>query len=193
MIEVKHGEFGALSANNFLITDKETGKSALVDCSSDGEEMRAFISGTDLEYILLTHGHFDHCDGVRDIAELTGAKIVIAEADRDMAKDITLNVGRFFKRGWKEYSPDITVAEGDTLSIGEETISVISTPGHTPGSVCYLVGEHFFTGDTIMVGGVGRTDFPGGSQQQLIESLRRIMPMTEKYSVYPGHGEIVLR
>lgn len=193
MLKVKHGVFGLLGANNFLITDEESGESALIDCSADDSSMRNFIDGGNLKYILLTHGHFDHADGVSGIAALTGAKVVIASADAEMANDTTKNVARFFTNEWHEYSVDMTISDGDSMYLGENEIKVIATPGHTPGSVCYMCGNLLFTGDTVMVGGVGRTDFPGGSQEELIASLKKIMPMTEKCSVYPGHGECVVR
>ncbi len=193
MLKVKHGEFGSLAANNYLLTDDVSGESALVDCSSDKFDMMRFIGSANLKYILLTHGHFDHCDGVRKVAAETGAKIVIAEADHKMSFDTTANVSRLFGDGWKEYTPDITISDGDVLRLGEEEIKVIATPGHTPGSVCFLAGEHLFTGDTIMVGGYGRTDFPGGDQEQLVASLIKIIPFTKKYSFYPGHGDFIVR
>lgn len=193
MLKVKKGEFGALAANNYLLIDDKSGEAALIDCSSDKGDMIAYIRGVNLKYILLTHGHFDHCDGVRKISEETGAKIVIAEADHMMSKDTTANVSRLFGDGWTEYTPDITINDGDVLFLGEEEIKVIATPGHTPGSVCFLAGDHLFTGDTIMVGGYGRTDFPGGNQEKLVASLIKIIPYTKKYNFYPGHGEAVVR
>ena len=193
MLNVKQGVFGLFGANNYLITDDEIGESVLVDCSSDSKSMREFIDGTKLKYILLTHGHFDHTDGVCGIAALTGAKVVLASADADMTDDTTRNVARFFTKEWHRYSVDIMVSDGDSLYLGDHEIKVIATPGHTPGSVCYISGSLLFTGDTIMVGGVGRTDFPGGNQDELIASLKKIMPMTEKCSVYPGHGEYIIR
>ncbi len=193
MLKVKHGEFGVLAANNFLLTDDQSGESALIDCSSDKFDMMHFIGGVNLKYILLTHGHFDHCDGVQKVAKETGAKIVIAEADHKMSADTTANVSRLFGNGWIEYKPDITINDGDVLMLGKEEIKVIATPGHTPGSVCYLAGDHLFTGDTIFVDGYGRTDFPGGDQAKLFESLMMIIPYIKKYNYYPGHGRIVVR
>jgi len=193
MLNVKYGEFGSLAANNYLLTDTESGESALIDCSSDKFDMKRFIGSANLKYILLTHGHFDHCDGVCNIAAETGAKIVIAEADRHMAKDTVSNVSSLFGSEWKEYTPDITVSDGDILPLGKEEIKVMATPGHTPGCVCYIAGEHLFTGDTIMVGGYGRTDFPGGDFQELLRSLSKLNKMKSGYNMYPGHGEILLR
>lgn len=193
MLIVKHGVFGSLSANNFLITDEETGESALVDCSSDGSDMRQFIGAAKLKYILLTHGHFDHCDGVPEIAWAYGAEIVIAEGDRHMAADTAANVSALFGSRWKAYTPGRTVSDGDVLPLGKTEISVMATPGHTPGSVCYFTDDCLFTGDTIMVGGVGRTDFPGGSEAVLMDSLEKLLPYTRTRSVYPGHGQIVVR
>ena len=192
MLKVTYGEFGVLGANNYLLTDDRSGEAALIDCSSDKEDMIHFIEGANLKYILLTHGHFDHCDGVKGIAERTGAKIVIAEADHKMSADTTANVSRLFGDGWIAYTPDLLIHDGDILHLGEEEIKVIATPGHTPGSVCYLAGNHLFTGDTIMVGGYGRTDFPGGNQDQLVSSLMKIIPFTKNNNFYPGHGSIQL-
>ncbi len=192
MLKVKYGEFGSLAANNYLLTDTESGEAALIDCSSHRFDMMRFIGAANLKYILLTHGHFDHCDGVRRVAEETGAKIVIAEADRHMATDIHANVAALFGGEWISYTPDITVADGDTLLLGRKEIRVMATPGHTPGCVCYLAGNHLFTGDTMMVGGYGRTDFPGGDFQELLRSLRKINGIRANYHMYPGHGDIAL-
>jgi len=193
MLKVKYGAFGSLAANNYLITDEESGESALIDCSSDKDDMVRFIGDARLKYILLTHGHFDHCDGVHEISVKTGAEIVISEADSKMAADTHANVSSLFGSKWASYTPDLTVNESSSLSLGKHEIKIIAVPGHTPGSVCYLIENHLFTGDTIMVGGVGRTDFPGGSEEELYRSLSRILPMTKTNNVYPGHGEIVLR
>ncbi len=197
MLKVKYDMFGSLAANNYLLTDTESGESALVDCSSDRFDMMHFIGSADLKYILLTHGHFDHTDGVCRVAEETGAKIVIAEADKRMATDTHLNVADLFAASDRDYrfvpyTPHITVKDGDTLPLGNEEIRVMATPGHTPGCVCYIAGDHLFTGDTIMVGGYGRTDFPGGDFDELVKSLSKLNRTKSDYHMYPGHGEILL-
>ncbi len=193
MLNVKYGEFGSLGANNYLLTDTDSGEAALIDCSSHDGDMLLFLGAANLKYILLTHGHFDHCDGVRHIAEKTGAKIVIAAGDKHMATDTIANVSALFGSAWIPYTPHITVADGDILPLGKEEIRVMATPGHTPGCVCYIAGEHLFTGDTMMVGGYGRTDFPGGDFGELLRSLKKINGIRKDYSMYPGHGEIALK
>ena len=192
MLKVKHGAFGALWANNYLITDTESGECALVDCSGEIDEMLRFVGSGKLKYILLTHGHFDHACCTAELCEKTGAIIVIGEGDAEMSHDTYKNLSGPFGFSWREYTPNLTVKEGDVISLGNSEISVISTPGHTPGCVCYITDDSIFTGDTIMVDGYGRTDFPGGNVQQLISSLRRLEEIVCTKNMYPGHGDCAL-
>ncbi len=187
MLDVKHGIFGSLQNNCYLITDISSGKSALIDCSDDSDKMRDFVKGTQLEYILLTHGHFDHITGVKGIKDLTGAKVVISKEDEPMLNSSKESLAAFCGSPQNNVDADIIIGDGDVIELGESKISVIATSGHTKGGVCYLCDNSLFTGDTLFFCSCGRTDFPGGSVAEIKQSLKRLSSLNGNFNVYPGH------
>ena len=190
MLDVKYASFGSLQNNCYLITDTATGKSALVDCTEDSKKMRDFIAGADLEYILLTHGHFDHITGVKGIKELTGARVVIGAEDCPMLSSSKESLAAFCGAEQNNTTADIIVKDQDAIALGESVITVIATPGHTKGGVCYLCGDSLFTGDTLFFCSCGRTDFPGGSVSEIKNSLKRLALLQGNCNVYPGHDRV---
>ena len=189
-MKVKQGLFPPLDNNCYLLVDEATNCSALIDCSCWDRRMEALIGDTDLQYILLTHGHFDHIGGIGAVKEKYGAKIVISNEDAPMLSSPAKSLAAFSGfRKQEAILPDITVDEGDTIQVGGITVSVLKTPGHTVGGVCYLAEDCLFTGDTLFCESCGRTDFPGGSMQQIIQSLHRLAALEGDYAVFPGHGE----
>lgn len=187
MISVKFDSFGSLSNNCYLITDEKSGKSALIDCTEYSEKMRNFIGNADLEYILLTHGHYDHISGVRDVKKLTGAKAVIAAEDEPMLSSARHSLAVFCGGEQNDTTADIIVDDNDVIKLGESEIKVIKTPGHTDGSVCYICDDKLFCGDTLFYCSCGRTDFPTGSTQKMLDSLKKLSQLKGDYKVYPGH------
>lgn len=187
MLDVKHGTFGSLQNNCYLITDISSGKSALIDCSDDSDKMRDFVKDTQLEYILLTHGHFDHITGVKGIKELTGAKVVISKEDEPMLNSSKESLAAFCGSPQNNVDADIIIGDGDVIELGESKINVIATAGHTKGGVCYLCDNSLFTGDTLFFCSCGRTDFPGGSVAEIKQSLKRLASLNGNLNVYPGH------
>lgn len=187
MLNVKCAVFGSLENNCYLITDEKSGLSALVDCTEDSAKMRDFIGSAKLQYILLTHGHYDHITGVKGISELTGAKVVISNEDAPMLSSTRLSLAAFCGGFHESCQADIMVSDGWEILLGESVIKVISTPGHTKGGVCYLCDDKLFTGDTLFFCSCGRTDFPGGSVPEMLESLKKLSVLEGDYNVYPGH------
>ncbi|MGN1329266.1 MAG: MBL fold metallo-hydrolase [Eubacterium sp.] len=190
MLEIDAGVFGALSNNCYLITDKVTGMSALVDCTDDSEKMMKLIEGKNLQYILLTHGHFDHIGGVKAVKEKTGARVVISKEDEPMLSSSKASLAAFCNGVQNNTTADMTVSDGDAIMLGESEIKVMATPGHTKGGLCYICEDSVFTGDTLFSLSCGRVDFPGGSAMEMTESLKRIASLDGDYAVYPGHDDI---
>lgn len=189
MISVKSVCLGELGNNCYLLTDEESGKSALVDCTEASEEMLSFIDNANLEYILLTHGHYDHIGGVKEIKEKFNAKAVISKADAPMLSSSRLSLAAFCGGVQNDTDADILVKDGDVITLGNTEIKVMATPGHTKGGVCYIADDVIFTGDTLFCCSCGRTDFPGGSFSEIKESLNHIASLDKNYKVYPGHEE----
>lgn len=187
MLSVKSAVFGGLQNNCYLITDLDTNKSALVDCSEFSDRMLDFIGNADLEYILLTHGHFDHIGGVSDISERFNAKVVISSVDAPMLSSSKLSLAAFCGAVHNNSSADITVEDNDVIELGNSKIRVISTPGHTSGSVCYMCDDNLFTGDTMFFCSCGRTDFPTGSPIDMQSSLNKLASLNGDYKIFAGH------
>lgn len=186
-MEVKSATFGSLQNNCYLITDEISGLSALVDCTEYSEKMKNFIGDAKLEYILLTHGHFDHIGGVKEVKEAYGAKVVIGREDAEMLSSSRRSLAAFSFIHQENTTPDIIVDDGDVITIGSTKLKVLHTPGHTPGGVCYVGDGEIFSGDTLFFCSCGRTDFPGGSSRQIMESLKKIAALNGNLTVYPGH------
>lgn len=187
MLSVKSAVFGGLQNNCYLITDLDTNKSALVDCTEFSDRMLDFIGNADLEYILLTHGHFDHIGGVSEISERFNAKVVISSVDAPMLSSSKLSLAAFCGAVHNNSSADITVEDNDVIELGNSKIQVISTPGHTSGSVCYMCDDNLFTGDTMFFCFCGRTDFPTGSPIDMQSSLNKLASLNGDYKIFAGH------
>ena len=172
---------GSLFTNCYMVWQEESSKCILIDPGFDAEQILEQVRtrGKTVEAILLTHGHFDHVGGVKDIAAETGCRVYIHEADLSLPNRLTLGTVPCTDR----------YAEGDTLSLAGLTLRVLHTPGHTPGGVCLLCENAMFSGDTLFAGTCGRTDLPGSDHRKMWDSLARLAALEEDYLVLPGHGE----
>lgn len=183
-------KFGSMDNNCSLIIDEKTNQSALVDCNEFSQKMIDMIGDTDLKYILLTHGHFDHIIGARDTKDKYGAKVVISSEDEPMLSSSKLSLAAFCNAPQNDVEADIIVSDGDEITLGDIVIKVMSTPGHTLGSVCYIAENCIFSGDTLFYCSCGRTDFPSGSPEQMMSSLQKLKALDGDYKVYTGHNNL---
>ena len=183
-------KFGSMDNNCSLIIDEKTNQSALVDCNEFSQKMIDMIGDTDLKYILLTHGHFDHIIGARDTKAKYGAKVIISSEDEPMLSSSKLSLAAFCNAPQNDVEADIIVSDGDEITLGDIVIKVMSTPGHTLGSVCYITENCIFSGDTLFYCSCGRTDFPSGSPEQMMSSLQKLKALDGDYKVYTGHNNL---
>jgi len=181
---------GQLQANAYIVADEETRQAVVIDPGDEGDRILEVANANNLKVneIICTHAHFDHVGAVGDIKKETGAKIIMHKEDLEtylLAKD----QGAIWGFQVDDLpQPDDFVAEGDEIKIGSLNFKVIHTPGHSKGGIC-LYGEGIvITGDTIFKGSIGRTDFPGGSIEELKVSFRRIIELPDDTRVFSGHG-----
>lgn len=175
----------------YIVGCPKTSRCAVIDPGGDEEKILQEVkdAGLTIDCIIATHGHPDHVCGNRIIKEASGAEIIMHEADADFfAKP---EVQKYFSMLGLEASPpaDRKVKDGDVITVGEEELLVIHTPGHTPGGMCLYCAPDLITGDSLFVGGIGRTDFPGGSYDELISAIKeRLLVLPPETAVWPGHG-----
>ena len=165
------------------------GDCIMIDCGLYDERVKYFIERNDLNIrcILLTHGHFDHIMGLK-IADNRPIDVYIGEKDAAMLNDESLNLAPLFGCKIPEIRYYKTLKEGEYDLFGFK-VKVIETPGHTAGSVCYLIEDRLFSGDTMFRNTYGRTDLPTGDVDEMLDSLKKLLALDEKIKVYPGHGE----
>ena len=180
MLNIHTLTLGAYGTNCYIVHDSASETCCVIDPGYTPEKVLSEVDalGLTVEAILLTHGHFDHVGGVKEIAAETGCDVYLCADELTMPPQMTAGQLYYTK----------TYGEGDTLHLAGLTISVIRTPGHTPGSVCLLIDDAMFSGDTLFAGSYGRTDFPTGSGRQIAESVRRLLStLPDDTMVYPGH------
>lgn len=188
---VKQLTVGMMGVCCYIVSCETTKKAAIIDPGGDEDRILDYCTANGLQvaYIINTHGHPDHVCGNGRIQAATGAQIVMHSADAAYFDDPRIK-DYFSSLGMDESPPiGLIVEDGDVIAIGAEQLQVIHTPGHTPGGICLYNPPHCFTGDTLFVGAVGRTDFPGGSMEQMSQAIRtRLLTLPEDTIVWPGHG-----
>lgn len=184
---------GPLKANCYIV---ELGnESIIIDPGFPEKAIADYISdeGGNIRCILLTHGHFDHVLGVSYVKEKTGAPVFISSADEKGLYDDDFNMSNLFWGMYpaadKSLRADVLLEDGFSFSVGGTNIEVIATPGHSNGSVCFKIYNCLFSGDMLMKGSIGRTDFPGSDLGKMLSSIERLKLLDDSLKVYPGHGE----
>jgi len=180
-----------MGTNCYVVFCTDTLQAAVIDpADADTALAIAGREGLTIGRILLTHGHFDHIAGVRKLKQLTGASVAIHRADAPMLTDAMLNLSGAFGGGFTVDEADELLEDGDQIAIGECSLTVLHTPGHTPGGVCFMQEDVIFAGDTLFYESIGRTDFPAGSYDELANSIReKLYALEEDRLVLPGHGQ----
>jgi len=186
---------GMLQTNCYLLGDQETKLAIVIDPGGDANRIIQRIEELDLKLtaILNTHGHFDHVLDAWTLKNRLGGEIYMNPKDEPLLQDPMVGLGAFFGSSSQRAagSIDLTLKEGDLLTFGSINLEVFETPGHTAGHVSLYSSEAgiIFVGDTLFAGSIGRTDFPGGSFDALIQSVReKIFPLPGETIVYTGHG-----
>ncbi|MEJ5301595.1 MAG: MBL fold metallo-hydrolase [Thermodesulforhabdaceae bacterium] len=181
---------GAMEVFCYIVFDSQTGEGIVIDPAGDADKILQLAKDRhiNIKYIINTHSHADHTAENEKIKEATGAPIVMHRLDDEFARTPE-SIAWNRKLGFEPPPPaDISVEDGDELKLQNFTVRFIHTPGHTPGSCCILVGSNLFTGDTLFVGAVGRTDLPGSSFSDLLESLKKLLSiLPPETMIWPGH------
>jgi hydroxyacylglutathione hydrolase len=165
---IKHLIVGSLQTNCYIL--KSEGKAIVIDPAAEPKKIIAAVAGLDVPFILITHRHFDHVEALEAVKQHTHAKAAIHPLD------------------WID-GCDIKLADGQKIEFDKEQITVLHTPGHTPGGCCFLTGNDLFSGDTLFPNGPGNTSFPGGDEQAIMKSIReKLLVLPDETKVYPGHG-----
>jgi glyoxylase-like metal-dependent hydrolase (beta-lactamase superfamily II) len=196
-VDVTCLQLGPLATNCYLLRDQATGLGAVVDPGDEGERLVRRIRNEDmeLEFILLTHGHWDHVGAVGAVKNaFPEARICIGRGDADALTDPSANLSSMLGANLSAPAADRLLEQGDRVSFGETTLAVRETPGHTPGGITLVAGDEeppvAFCGDAIFRRAIGRTDFPGGSLEQLLAGIRRqILTLPDETVLYCGHEQ----
>lgn len=188
-MKVERLVLGPIDTNCWLVSDGAGGPLVVVDPAGDAPVLLDAVGDSPVEAVVLTHGHFDHLGAVRRLMVATGAPLMVHRLDADAAADPVANLA--YMGGEKVCAPvaDRLLEDGDEIRAGAVTLTVLLTPGHTPGSICLYAPGHLLSGDTLFADSVGRCDLPGGDARALAASIRdKLVDLPDDTRVYPGHG-----
>lgn len=182
---------GKLRTNCYIVYDETNGEACVIDPGGDYEKLVDFIDANHLNVrnIFLTHGHFDHILVAAQLKDKTGARIVIHKDDVKMLETADDNFYLSIAREpFRRTKADVTLSGGERTMVSDVEAFFLHTPGHTPGSMCIVIDNVIFTGDTLFKNDIGRTDLEGGSDLEMKYSLRQLFDLEDDYILYPGHN-----
>jgi glyoxylase-like metal-dependent hydrolase (beta-lactamase superfamily II) len=188
---IKNIVVGPLEVNCYILGCEDTKEAVIIDPGDNADEIISNIEkeGLNPKFIINTHAHFDHIGGVKAIQDHFKIDFILHEGDLFLVENASEQATAF---GLKPISKPVVnknATNGEKVNLGNKSITVIHTPGHSPGGVCYYSGNNVFVGDTLFAGSIGRTDLPGGSYDTLINSIKEnLFPLGDSTIVYPGHG-----
>ncbi len=190
-MKYEHIIVGAIETNCYLVCCEETKECAVIDPGAEAQKIIQLIHQNDLKptMVINTHGHVDHVGANRDLIDEYSVPLLIHSADSPMLDKVEQTELSFFLGAKNSPPPDKLLVEGEKVVIGSVQLEIIHTPGHSPGSVSLMGEDILFSGDTLFFGGVGRTDLPGGSWNELVCSIKeKILTLPEDTIVLTGHG-----
>lgn len=179
---------GELETNCFVVADDAGGSLIVIDPAGEAARLLAAIGERPVGVIVLTHGHFDHLGAARELVAATGASLLVHAADAASITSAHGSGAAMFGLDYSAPAADRELIDGDFVEVGPLRLTVLHTPGHTPGSMCLVGDGHLFAGDTLFSGSVGRTDFPGGDPRAMQRSIARLAELSDETRVHCGHG-----
>ena len=189
MLTIHTLPLGDYQTNTYIVYAEGSKTCAIIDPGFEPEVILSRVKklGLTVDAVLLTHGHFDHVGAVEEIVMATGCRLWMSESD--WSQPISPVHHFFYPLANCDFTQVQFCEEGEAITAGGLTFTVLHTPGHTHGSVCYQCGNALFSGDTLFARSCGRTDLPGGNWNTIQESLHRLASLEQNFTVYPGHGE----
>jgi len=172
-IQIERLQLGPWGTNAYVIICRQTGDSVLIDAPVDASTIMKRLKGTNPKYILLTHNHMDHLGALSELRSKLKVPLTVHAADSTRLPS----------------PPEMLLSDGDTVSFGNIKLEVLHTPGHTPGSLCFKIGNYLISGDTIFPGGPGKTSSPADLRQIIKSITDKIFVLSDDTHIYPGHGD----
>ncbi|MDD4773883.1 MAG: MBL fold metallo-hydrolase [Eubacteriales bacterium] len=191
MIKISTFILGDMQTNCYFLIDERSSETAVVDPAASADKIIRKINERNLKvkYIILTHAHFDHMMALEELRDMLRVPVYVHEQDAPALLNPEQSYMNSFGNSKVPGKPaDLLLNDGDTLSLGQSSIKILHTPGHTKGSICLITEDNIISGDTLFRGDIGRYDLYGGDFNQLKQSLQKIAALDGDYKIYPGHG-----